>query len=73
MDSIFFFTWFQVKDHVQCLAIVRHLLIQARQVKLVLYVVFINLEHKIEEAKALPVLIALIKAHCQSFQCGSIT
>lgn len=56
----YFFTWFQVKDHVQCLAIVRHLLIQACQVKLVLYVVFINLQHKFEEAKAL--LMALIKA-----------
>lgn len=36
-------TWLQVKDHVQGLAIVRHLFIQTRQVELVLYVVFINL------------------------------
>lgn len=36
-------TWLQVKNHVQSLAIVRHLLVQTRQVELVLNVVFINL------------------------------
>lgn len=41
-------TWLQIKNHVQSLAIVRHLLIQTSQVKLVLYVVFINLESMIE-------------------------
>lgn len=46
-------TWLQVKNHVQRLAIVRHLLIQTRQVKLVLDVVFINLEHMVEESKQL--------------------
>ena len=35
--------WFQVKDGVQCLAIVRHLLIQASQIKFVLNVIFIHL------------------------------
>lgn len=38
-----FLTRLQVQDHVQGLAVVRHLLIQARQVELVLYVVFIHL------------------------------
>lgn len=38
-------TRLQVKDHVQSLAIVRHLLIQACQVELVLYVVLIHLLH----------------------------
>ena len=39
--------WLQVKDGVKSLPIVRHLLIQACQVKLVLNVVFINLENEI--------------------------
>lgn len=38
-------TRLQVKDHVQSLPIVRHLLIQACQVELVLYVVLIHLLH----------------------------
>lgn len=37
-------TWLQVQNHVQSLAIVGHLFIQPCQVKLVLYVVFINLQ-----------------------------
>lgn len=40
-------TWLKVQNHVQSLAVMRHLLIQTCQVKLVLYVVFINLLHTI--------------------------
>lgn len=36
-------TWFEVKDHVEGLAVVRNLLIEPRQVEFVLDIVLINL------------------------------
>lgn len=40
------FTWFQIQDHIQGLAIVGDLLIETSQVELVLDIILIHLEEK---------------------------
>ena len=45
-EVVYVHTWFQIKNHVEGLSIMRNLFIQARQIELVLDIIFIYLEIK---------------------------